>query len=68
MDNIQKAPKLRIMLPLFTCLNVPEREWYQSDASSIGPELAWFWHSCFHKGDSQERHKSLDNAILVNIL
>ena len=36
MDYIQKAPKLRNMLALFTCLNVPERDWYQSDASGIG--------------------------------
>ena len=37
MDYSQKAPTLRIMSPLVTCLKVPEREWYQSDASSTGP-------------------------------
>ena len=58
MDYIQKVPKLRIMSPLLTCLKMPERDWYPSDASSIGPVLAWFWHSCFHKDDSQERQKS----------
>ena len=59
----QKAPKLRIISYLCTCLYVPEPEWYRPDASGIGSVLVWFWHSCFPKDYSQETKQMLPASI-----